>query len=368
MVNDVFGSNEMTMITWFWLAVGLTILTAGADVLVRGAVGLATAMRVSPLVIGLTIVALGTSAPELFVSLRSAFNGQPEIALGNVIGSNVFNVLVILGLSAMIVPLRVDQQLVRLDVPLMIAVSIMAYLMALDGRISRLDGAVLTVGLVAYTTWSIRKSRQEKNPAVLAEYAEEFSPVPARGLRLLFQLALVATGLGMLILGSGLFVDAAVTLARSWGLSELVIGLTLMAVGTSLPEVATSLVAAWKGERDIAVGNVVGSNLFNLMCVLGVTGLLSPGGIPVDGEAIHQDLPVMVLVALACLPVFLIGHAIERWEGFVLLGFYFLYTAALFCEAKRLGEGLAAIVTAAWILGPLAVGGYIWSLVRARRP
>lgn len=368
MVNDVFGSNEMTMITWFWLAVGLTILTAGADVLVRGAVGLATAMRVSPLVIGLTIVALGTSAPELFVSLRSALNGQPEIALGNVIGSNVFNVLVILGLSAMIVPLRVDQQLVRLDVPLMIAVSIMAYLMALDGRISRLDGAVLTVGLVAYTTWSIRKSRQEKNPAVLAEYAEEFSPVPARGLGLLFRLALVATGLGMLILGSGLFVDAAVTLARSWGLSELVIGLTLMAVGTSLPEVATSLVAAWKGERDIAVGNVVGSNLFNLMCVLGVTGLLSPGGIPVDGEAIHQDLPVMVLVALACLPVFLIGHAIERWEGFVLLGFYFLYTAALFCEAKGLGEGLAAIVTAAWILGPLAVGGYIWSLVRARRP
>ncbi len=355
------------MMTWFWLAVGLAILTAGAEVLVRGAVGLATAMKVSPLVIGLTVVAFGTSAPELFVSLRSAFTGQPEIALGNVVGSNTFNVLVILGLSALIVPLRVDQQLVRLDVPLMIAVSIAVYLMSLDGGIGRIDGTVLAAGLVIYTTWLIRKSRQEHNPAVLAEYAEEFSPAPSQGLGLVLQLVLVAAGLGMLILGSGLFVDAAVALARGWGLSELVIGLTLVAAGTSLPEVATSLVAAFKGERDIAVGNVVGSNLFNLMGVLGLTGLLAPGGIPVEGEAIHQDIPVMVLVALACLPVFLIGHAIERWEGFVLLAFYVLYTAALICEAQGLDGGLAVITTAAWILGPLAVAGYVWSLARARR-
>jgi cation:H+ antiporter len=354
------------MITWFWLAVGLAILTAGAEVLVRGAVGLATAMKVSPLVIGLTVVAFGTSAPELVVSLRSAFTGQPEIALGNVLGSNVFNVLVILGLSALIVPLRVDQQLVRLDVPLMIAVSIAVYLMSLDGGIGRIDGAVLTSGLLAYTTWSIRKSRQENNPAVLAEYAEEFSPAPAQGLGLALQLGLVVAGLGMLVLGSGLFVDSAVALARGWGMSELVIGLTLVAAGTSLPEVATSLVAAFKGERDIAVGNVVGSNLFNLMCVLGITGLTAPTGIPVDAEAIHQDIPVMVLVALACLPVFLIGHAIERWEGLVLVTFYFLYTAALICEAQGLDEMLGTITVLAWVIGPLAVTGYVWSLVAAR--
>jgi cation:H+ antiporter len=349
--------------TWLLLAIGLAILTAGAEVLVRGAVGLATAMKVSPLVIGLTVVAFGTSAPELVVSLRSAFTGQPEIALGNVVGSNVFNVLVILGLSALIVPLRVDQQLVRLDVPLMIAASIAVYLMSLDGGIGRLDGALLTAGLVAYTTWSIRKSRQENNPAVLAEYEQEFAPPAAGGLSLLVQLGLVAAGLGMMILGSGLFVDSAVSIARGWGFSELVIGLTLVAAGTSLPEVATSLVAAFKGERDIAVGNVVGSNLFNLMCVLGVTGLAAPGGIPVDAEAIQQDIPVMVLVALACLPVFLIGHAIERWEGLVLLAFYVLYTAALICEAQHLTEPLGWIALAAWVIGPLAVAGYAWSLI-----
>ena len=355
------------MMIWFWLVVGLAILTAGAELLVRGAVGLATALRISPLVIGLTVVAFGTSAPELFVSLRSAFTGQPEIALGNVVGSNVFNVLVILGLSAVIVPLRVDQQLVRLDVPLMIAVSIAVYLMGLDGGIGRVDGAVLAAGLIAYTVRSIRKSRQETNAAVLAEYAGEYSPAPPQGLALLLYAVLAAAGLGMLVLGSGLFVDAAVALARSWGLSELVIGLTLVAAGTSLPEVATSVVAAFKGERDIAVGNVVGSNLFNLMGVLGLTGFLAPGGVPVGGEAIQQDIPVMVLVALACLPVFLIGHAIERWEGFVLLTFYVLYTAALICEAQGRHGAVTAITTGAWILGPLAAGGYVWTLAAGRR-
>jgi cation:H+ antiporter len=359
------SDKDMLMI-WLWLAIGLVILTAGAEVLVRGAVGLATAMKVSPLVIGLTVVAFGTSAPELFVSLRSGLAGQPEIALGNVIGSNVFNVLVILGLSALIVPLRVDQQLVRLDVPLMIGISILVYLMALDGRIGRADGAVLAGGLVAYTVWSIRKSRQENDPAVLAEYAEEFPPAKTGGLAMVIQVVLVVVGLTLLVTGSGLFVDSAVMLARRWGLSELVIGLTLVAAGTSLPEVATSLMAAFKGERDIAVGNVVGSNLFNLMCVLGLTGLTVPGGIPVDAEAIQQDLPVMVFVALACLPVFLIGYSIERWEGLVLLAFYALYTAALICEAQGLDPALGTIYSLAWVIGPLAVAGYVWSLVTAR--
>lgn len=351
--------------TWLWLALGLTILTAGAEVLVRGAVGLATAMKVSPLVIGLTVVAFGTSTPELVVSLRSALADKPEIALGNVIGSNVFNVLVILGLSALIVPLRVAQQLVRLDVPLMIGASIAVFCLALDGNLGRAEGTLLVGGLVAYNAWLIRKSRQENDPAVLAEYADEFPPLRARGLGLLLQVVFVSAGLAMLIAGSGLFVDAAVTLARGWGFSELVIGLTLVAAGTSLPEVATSLVAAFKGERDIAVGNVVGSNIFNLMCVLGVTSIAAPNGIPIDAEAIHQDLPVMVLVALACLPVFLIGHSIERWEGAVLLTFYVLYIGALICEAQGRDGSLAWIVTLAWIIGSLAVAGYGWWLFRA---
>ena len=357
--------------TWLWLAVGLAVLTAGAEVLVRGAVGLAAAARISPLVIGLTVVAFGTSAPELVVSLRATLTGQPEIAVGNVVGSNIFNVLVILGLSALIVPLRVDQQLVRLDVPLLIVTSLVVYWMVLNGRLDQLEGGVLAAALFAYTVWLVRKSRRENSAAVMGEYSAEFSEqTPSTPGRMLLFLVMVAAGLGMLVLGADLFVGSAVTIARGWGMSELVIGLTLVAAGTSLPEVATSLVAAFKGERDIAVGNVVGSNLFNLMCVLGITGLVTPGGVPVGAEAVAQDLPVMVLVAVACLPVFLIGHAIERWEGMVLLAFYGLYTTALICEAQGREQGLQLVTTAAWVLGPLAVAAYGATLVRQlrRRP
>ncbi|MFM8415349.1 MAG: sodium:calcium antiporter, partial [Planctomycetota bacterium] len=202
----------------------------------------------------------------------------------------------------------------------------------------------------------------------LGEYEAEFSEksVQTPG-RLLLNLVMTVAGLGMLVLGADLFVDAAVAIAHSWGLSELVIGLTLVAAGTSLPEVATSLVAAFKGERDIAVGNVVGSNLFNLMCVLGLTGIAAPGGVPVGPEAVTQDLPVMVLVAVACLPVFLIGHAIERWEGVVLVAFYGLYTAALICEAQGREQGLQLVTTIAWVLGPLAVAAYVATLASQLR-
>lgn len=353
---------------WLWLALGLVVLTAGAEVLVRGAVGLAAAMRISPLVIGLTVVAFGTSAPELVVSMRSAFAGQGEIALGNVVGSNIFNVLVILGLSALIVPLRVSGQLVRFDVPLLIGLSIAVYGMCLDGRIDRLEGGLLAAGLVAYTVWSIRKSRQESDPAVLGEYASEYSEkVPSTPRRLILEIVLVVAGLVMLVVGGDIFVGSAVDLARQWGMSELVIGLTLVAAGTSLPEVATSLVAALKGERDLAVGNVVGSNLFNLMCVLGLTGLAAPDGIPVGSEAITQDLPVMVLVALACLPLFLIGKVIERWEGVLLLGFYGLYMGVLIAGAQGREETVRGLTTVVWVLVPITGAAYVASLVRLRR-
>jgi cation:H+ antiporter len=349
--------------TWFWLTVGLTVLTAGAEVLVRGAVALAAAMRISPLVIGLTVVAFGTSAPELVVSLQSAFTGQGDIALGNVIGSNIFNVLVILGLSAIIVPLRVDGQLIRFDVPLVIVLSIVVYGMALDGRIDRLEGALLVAGLVTYTVWSIRKSRLENSVKVLGEFAAEYSEreasTPAKLVR---DIVMIGAGLAMMVVGGNLFVGAAVEVARAWGFSELVIGLTIVAAGTSLPEAATSVVAALKGERDIAVGNVVGSNIFNLMCVLGVTSLVAPDGIPASGTAISQDLPIMVLVAMACLPVFLVGHAIERWEACFLLAFYVLYAGFLIAQAQGHTELLGLLTTIAWVLGPVAVAVYVVSL------
>lgn len=349
--------------TWFWLALGLVILTVGAEVLVRGAVALAGAMRVSPLVIGLTVVAYGTSAPELVVSVQSAVAGQGDIALGNVVGSNIFNVLVILGISALIVPLRVNVQLIRFDVPLLIALSIAVYGMCLDGCLDRLDGAFLMAGLVAYTAWSVHKSRQEHSRAVLSEFAAEYSEQEVSTLaRLASDIVMVVVGLGMLVFGGDLFLDAAVAMARALGLSELVIGLTLVAAGTSLPEVATSVVAAIKGERDIAVGNVVGSNIFNLMGVLGFASLVAPSGVAASEPIVSFDLPVMVLVAVACLPVFLIGHTIKRWEACFLLTFYGLYTGHLVAQSQGNNEVLGMLATIAWVLGPLTIVAYIVSL------
>jgi cation:H+ antiporter len=345
---------------WLWLAVGLAVLTAGAEFMVRGAVALAAAMRVSPLVIGLTVVAFGTSAPELVVSLRSGFVGQPEIALGNVIGSNIFNVLVILGISAIITPLRVDRQLVRFDVPLMIALSILVYGLCLDGRIDRMEGGVLAVGLVAYTVWSIAKSRRDNAPALVGEFAAEYAEkVAATPWKLAWDIVMVIGGLAMLVIGGDLFIGAAVGIARAWGLSELVIGLTLVSAGTSLPEVATSVVAALKGERDIAVGNVVGSNIFNLMCVAGITGLAVPGGIPVGEMAIARDLPVMVIVAIACMPLFLVGNGVERWEGMILIAFYALYACFLVAMAQANEDMVRVLTIVGWILAPLAVVAYM---------
>jgi cation:H+ antiporter len=306
------------------MLLGLAVLTAGAEVLVRSASALALAMRISPLVIGLTVVAYGTSTPELVVSLQSSLHGQPDIALGNVVGSNIFNVLFILGISALIIPLRVSQQLVRFDVPLMIGLSILMGTLSLDGRIGRLDGLLLVAGLIAYTTWAIVKSRKEQ-AEIQAEYAAEFgTPRSASTARIVLNVVLIGTGLVLLVFGSRWFTDAAITLARQWGISELVIGLTIVAAGTSLPEVATSVVAAFRGERDIAVGNVVGSNLFNIMGVLGLSSIISANGVAVAETAMKFDIPVMIAVAFACLPIFFTGHLIARWEG----GLFFLYCCA----------------------------------------
>ncbi|MGC1953921.1 MAG: calcium/sodium antiporter, partial [Gammaproteobacteria bacterium] len=312
-----------------FLLIGLVVLVAGAELLVRGATQVSAATGVSPLVTGLTIVAFGTSAPELAVSVHSALTGNPDLALGNVIGSNIFNVLFILGVSALITPLVVAQRLIRHDVPLMIGVSLLTYLLALDGQIGRREGMALFAGLVAYTTYAIFKGREEPTP-VLAEYAGAFGQPartdPGRSQVLARNVALIGAGLVMLVLGARWLIQGAIEMARFFAVSELVIGLTLVAAGTSLPEVATSIVAAVRGVRDIAVGNVVGSNLFNILGVLGLSALLAPTGIAVSSAALHFDLPVMMAVALVCLPIFFTDHRIDRWEGVVFLGYYLAYT------------------------------------------
>ncbi len=324
----------MTTVRVVLFILGLVLLVAGAELLVRGAARLARAAGISPLVIGLTVVAFGTSSPELAVSVQAALAERPDLAIGNVVGSNIFNVLFILGLAALVAPLIVAQQLIRWDVPLMIGASVMLLFVSLDGRVGRGDGLVLAVGLVAYVVWSVFQSRRQ-SAAVQAEYAAEFGTAPPGGAALALQLAFVVAGLALLVVGARWLVDGGAALARALGLSELIVGLTVVAAGTSLPEVATSVVASLKGERDIAVGNVVGSNLFNILGVLGLSAAVSAAGIPVSAAAVRVDIPVMIAAAVACLPIFFTGHRISRWEGVLLLGLYIAYTAYLVLSATR---------------------------------
>lgn len=315
------------------LVIGLVFLVAGAEALVRGASKLAAAFGISPLVIGLTVVAFGTSAPEMAVSTVSSLGGQANIALGNVIGSNIFNILMILGLSALVTPLTISLQLIRLDVPLMIGASGLVYFFALNGVIGRLEGAILFAGIIVYTGFLIQQSRRESQ-AVQAEFAREYGKKePRSGMFFLKDTVLILTGLGLLVLGSKWLVAGAVSVAQKLGVSELVIGLTIVAAGTSLPELATSVVASIRGERDIAVGNIVGSNLFNLLAVLGLAGAVSPSGVAVSSQALRGDFPVMIFSAVICLPVFITGKRISRLEGALFLGGYFAYVAYLILTA-----------------------------------
>ncbi len=321
----------MSFMVIFLLVLGLVLLVAGAELLVRGASNLATVVGISPLVIGLTIVAYGTSAPEMTVSTITAMSGNPDIAVGNVVGSNIFNVLFILGISACVTPLIVAQQLIRLDVPIMIGVSVLAFVFGLDGKISRVDGIILFGLAILYTLFLIYQGRKEG-----AQAAGQTCDLAGRSPgRLLINVGYILIGLVMLVIGSRWLVDGATAIARSLGMNELIIGLTIVAAGTSLPELATSVMASIRGERDIAVGNVVGSNIFNILAVLGLAGIVAPNGINVATEAIQFDIPVMIAVAFACLPIFLSENLIARWEGIVFVIYYIAYTGYLLLNANQ---------------------------------
>lgn len=357
----------MDLITLALFILGLVLLTIGADVLVKGAAHLAGSLGISPLVIGLTVVAFGTSAPELAVSTASAWKGQADIAIGNVVGSNIFNVLFILGISALIIPLAVQQQLIRLDVPLMIAASVLLLFMSLDRVLSHMDGLILFSGLVIYTVFLIRNSRKE-SASVQKEYLDgvevaEEDGQPHWGKNIGY----LVLGLVMLVLGSKWLVDGAVMFARGLGVSELVIGLTIVAAGTSLPEVATSIMAALRGERDIAVGNVVGSNIFNILCVLGLSSLVSPAGIRVADTALQFDIPVMIAVAAACLPIFFAGRLITRGNGAMLFGYYVAYTLYLVFTAQHAPALHTLNVAMLWFVIPLSVITLAIGVVRELR-
>lgn len=319
-----------------FFAAGLGLLLGGGECLVRGASRLAAAAGVSPLVIGLTVVAFGTSSPEMAVSTVSALsgNGGADIAVGNIVGSNIFNILFILGISAMVAPLAVSVQLVKWDVPIMIGVSVLFLMLASNGRIDRADGILLFSGIIVYTAFTVWKGRMENSAGQPGE-GQSARPGSDRGRALLINLVLIAAGLALLVIGSKWMVDGAVQMAKSLGVSELVISLTIVAVGTSLPELATSVLATFKGERDIAVGNVIGSNIFNILCVAGFSSAVAPGGVPVSPAALNFDIPVMIAVAAACLPIFFSGFRIDRLEGCLFIACYIAYTAWLALTAMQ---------------------------------
>lgn len=312
---------------------GLVALVVGGEFLVRGATGIAVAAGVSSLVIGLTVVAFGTSMPELVVSLQAAAAGSSGIAVANVVGSNIFNILFILGLCGMIAPLAVSSQLVRIDVPLMIFGSLLVYVFAFGGKIMPWQGLLLLAIIISYTVFIVRRSRRETR-AVKAEYDEALSDERAEVKNVPVWLSglLVLVGLFILVLGARWLIEGSVVLARRFGVSETVIGLTIVAGGTSLPEVAASVMATIKGERDIAIGNIVGSCTFNIFSILGIAPLVS-GGLPVAPEMLNVDFPVMLIAAIACFPHFVAGLTFNRIEGVLFFISYAGYTTWLVLQA-----------------------------------
>jgi cation:H+ antiporter len=318
------------VLTVLTFVVGLIALVAGAESLVRGASRLALAIGISPLVVGLTVVAFGTSSPETAIAIGAVVNGTTDIAIGNVVGSNICNVLFVLGISAIVAPLVVDSQVIRQEVPIMIGGSVLLLAFVLDGRLSVLDSSLLLIMLVLYIIYLIRQSRAETK-AVRDEYEVA---VGKGGGHWALQVGMIVGGLALLVFGADWMVDSAVKIARVLGVSDLVIGLTVVAAGTSMPEVATSLLAALRGERDIAVGNVIGSNTFNLLGCLGLSGIVSGEGLTIAPAVMHFDLWVMIAVAVACLPVFVAGRSIGRGKGLIFVGYYFAYVAYLILGAQ----------------------------------
>jgi cation:H+ antiporter len=311
------------------LAGGLVLLAVGGEALVRGATRLARLAGLTPAVIGLTVVAMGTSLPELVVSVMAALRGTPDIALGNVVGSNIFNVTIIIGIAAVVVPLPVNGSAIRIEWPFMFAVSIAVLVLASDGGVGRFEGAGLLAMLLGFTVYMVRRARREVSGREAAEFADETERRSVRSGRRAAALSLlsITAGIILLVAGGRLLVDGATALAQLAGLTERVIGLTVVAAGTSAPELATSVVAALRRHTDVAVANIIGSNIFNLLGILGTSALLSP--IPVSPAILRVDMPWMLGTSLLLFPIFLRFRRITRWEGALLVAVYLVYLTLL---------------------------------------
>jgi cation:H+ antiporter len=351
---------------------GLVLLVAGGEALVRGASTLAMRLGIAPLVVGLVIVSAATSAPELSVTVGAVLAGDPSLAVGNVVGSNIANVLLILGISALVLPLIVKKQLVRFDLPVMVGISILFLALVLDGEISTLDGVILFAAAAIHVAASFWFSKRDPELAASVEVPRAPSRLSPRA-QLALALVFVLGGIGLLVGGANVLVAGASNIAASFGVSSLVIGLTVVAIGTSLPELATSIAAVRRGERDIAVGNIVGSNIFNIGVVIGVPAMIFPEGIPIPDAAIALDIPLALAASVALVPVAFTGFAIARWEGAVFLTLYVAYIAYLVLDAVG-HDALSGFTTAMiFFVLPLlaatliAVTAYDVGLRRGRR-
>ncbi len=313
-----------------WFSAGLVLLIVAAELVVRHGASLALAFGVKPLILGLTIVAIGTSAPELAIGITAASNGSGALAVGNIAGTNLVNILLIMGLSALMRPLALHERTLRMDLPMMAVAALVMTALAWDGLLSRADGGFMLAIACVYTASLVRQARHESR-GVNAEYREMFGSEGARtpatdetrtGLNGMYLLA----GIALSVLGAQWLVDGAVNLARLFGLSEAVIGLTIVAIGTSAPELVTTVVGTLRNERDVAVGNLLGSSIYNILVILGIPCLIAPGGgIPVERALLLFDIPLMTAVALLCIPVFISGRGVTRAEGGIFVAGYCAY-------------------------------------------
>jgi len=299
---------------------GLVLLIGGADVLVRAGAGLASWLGIRPMMIGLTVVSLGTSVPELAVGIDAVLGGNSGLAVGNIVGTNLVNLLLILGLSAALVPIALDRATLRFDLPAMTAAALVLFLLSLDGKLTRPDGIILLLGGVAYTAGLVQASRRETAAGGTAAGAEATSRRPP-----VREVLVMLAAIAVVVAGAELLVDGAVASAGKLGVSEAIIGLTIVAIGTSAPELVTTIVSTLRGDRDLAVGNLIGSSIYNIVAVLGLTVVVAPHGIPVPDVVLAADLGLLVVVTAAAVPVFLTGSRISRVEGGVFVAGYVVY-------------------------------------------
>jgi cation:H+ antiporter len=313
-----------------WFLAGLGALVVGAEVMVRGSSRAAARLGISPIVIGLTVVSIGTSMPELAVGVVAAADGSGALAVGNIAGTNVVNLLFVLGLSALILPLAIEMRTLRFELPVMAGAAILLWVLAANGVLSRIDGIILVIGAIAYTVAVILASRRETREAA-AEFAAAYSADSARtgGHRTALDVGMMLGGIAVVVLGAEWLVDAAVGMAREFGVSDALVGLTVVAIGTSAPELVTTVISTLRGERDIAVGNLLGSTIYNILLILGVTCLVPANGLELTPALVRVDIPIMVAVTLACVPIFISGRRVGRIEGGGMVVAYLAYLAFL---------------------------------------